>query len=429
MRSYFLAALLAASSQAALAQPVQETDDTPEEIAQDAARDLKDSRFYNKPGATRAEYDADWQECRLIARGSYTPGGNATVYNPSLYNPAISPLAGAVGSGIGGLIGAAIVEGQQRRANRRSCLMIRGWRLVEPSQAEQDRVAAMSDEERDAYFNTVVGAEDVAGEITMLGSFEPVSGTEASMRGAPAGKPSLYLGRKVDLDDPIALAADEGAIMVVFRRNDEGSMGRSGLLELARFDAANGDLHYQPRNWKKIGDFTTYWETVKSKDRKAPYEIQIVRLTAGDYVFASDSVGGTVPMNTFCFGAPTFTVEPGKITYLTDLVPFMSAKQPNGEKITGMGYARDFSVAGEALAQVRPDLAERLVDGEVRNGATYSCSGMTMTRMDYPGIAAVDAIAEAGAPAMDEAVIEDAPAPPANADAGMGDAAAQASEG
>ena len=63
-------------------------DDTPEEIAQDAARDLKDSRFYNKPGATRAQYDADWQECRLIARGSRTPTGTIVVpYNPAIISP------------------------------------------------------------------------------------------------------------------------------------------------------------------------------------------------------------------------------------------------------------------------------------------------------------------------------------------------------
>ena len=58
----------------ALAQPKPENKDTPEEIAKDAARDLKDNRFYNKPGATRAQYDADWQECRLIARGSQQIG-------------------------------------------------------------------------------------------------------------------------------------------------------------------------------------------------------------------------------------------------------------------------------------------------------------------------------------------------------------------
>ncbi len=34
--------------------PPQDPKDSPEEIAKDAARDLKDTRFYNKPGATRA---------------------------------------------------------------------------------------------------------------------------------------------------------------------------------------------------------------------------------------------------------------------------------------------------------------------------------------------------------------------------------------
>ena len=68
----------------------------PEEIAKDAARDLKDNRFYNKPGATRAQYDADWQTCRLIARGSVTPSGSATyVYNPAV----VSPLAAGEISG------------------------------------------------------------------------------------------------------------------------------------------------------------------------------------------------------------------------------------------------------------------------------------------------------------------------------------------
>ena len=142
-------------------KPKPTDDDTPEEVAKDAARDLKDSRFYNKPGATRAQYDADWQECRLIARGSRTPTGTIVVpYNPAI----ISPVAAGVGAGIGGLIGAAIVEGQVRRANRRSCLLVKGWRLVEVDDADQARVAAMTDEERSAYFDTIVGAEDVKGK-------------------------------------------------------------------------------------------------------------------------------------------------------------------------------------------------------------------------------------------------------------------------
>jgi hypothetical protein len=136
-------------------------EDSPEEIAKDAARDLKDSRFYNRPGATRAEYDAAWQECRLIARGSRTPSGTYTyVYNPNV----ISPVAAGIGAGIGGLIGNAIVQGQIRRANRRSCLLVKGWRLVEVEGAEAAKVTAMTDAERDSYFGTIIGAVDLGGK-------------------------------------------------------------------------------------------------------------------------------------------------------------------------------------------------------------------------------------------------------------------------
>jgi hypothetical protein len=168
--SFVLAAAFAAENQtdvkptetktvAETAQTQSKTDeDSPEEIAKDAARDLKDSRFYNKPGATRAEYDAAWQECRLIARGSRTPSGTYTyVYNPNV----ISPLAAGIGAGIGGLIGNAIVQGQIRRANRRSCLLVRGWRLVEVEGTEAAKVAAMTDAERDTYFSTIIGATDL----------------------------------------------------------------------------------------------------------------------------------------------------------------------------------------------------------------------------------------------------------------------------
>jgi hypothetical protein len=144
--------------------------DSPEEIAADSARDLRDSRYYNKPGATRADYDKDWQECRLIARGSVTPNGAPTVI---VYNPAvISPGAAAAGGLLGGLIAGAIQQGEQRRANRRSCLLVRGWRVVEVDEATQARIAAMSDLERSEAFNKAVGDPDPKGWIvTFTNSF------------------------------------------------------------------------------------------------------------------------------------------------------------------------------------------------------------------------------------------------------------------
>lgn len=85
-------------------------------------------------------------------------------YNPTLISPAVAGAAG----GLGALLGAAIKQGEVRRANRRSCLLIRGWRLVEVDDAEQARIAALSDAERDAYFNTIVGAAEVSGKKITL---------------------------------------------------------------------------------------------------------------------------------------------------------------------------------------------------------------------------------------------------------------------
>lgn len=160
--SILLALLLAAADPIAPAVAAKTAaEDTPEAIAADSARDLKDNRYYNKPGATRADYDADWQKCRLIARGSITPGGAPTVI---VYNPAvISPAAAGAGGLLGSLIGGAIQQGEQRRANRRSCLLIKGWRLVEVDPAQATRFAALPDTEREAAFNQALSDPEPKG--------------------------------------------------------------------------------------------------------------------------------------------------------------------------------------------------------------------------------------------------------------------------
>ncbi|WP_052071665.1 hypothetical protein [Sphingopyxis sp. MWB1] len=383
--------LLGCSAAALFVQPLcaqesEKGDDSAEEIAKDAARDLKDSRFYNKPGATRAEYDADWQACRMIARGSKTPAGSVPVYDPNLYNSALSPLAAGAASGIGAAIGKAIVEGQMRRANRRNCLLIKGWRLVELPSEQAAKIAALSDEERDSYFATMVGAQEVEGEITEMTNFTPVSDERLNMDAALTRPPSLYLGKKVDPAVPVRLGDDEGALVLAFRRNDAGSMGRSALIEIRRFDRDKGDLFYQPRDWKKKGDRTTYFVSVASKDKKAPYELQIVKLTPGWYILQTDSIAKVPANTTNCFGAPAFEVKAGKFNYFTDATPFVDVSLSTGKRFSGMGYARHFEAARGALAQFQPDAEANMVEARIENGATYSCAGQVMTRMDFPGV-------------------------------------------
>lgn len=385
-----------------VAQTVPQVEDTPEEIAKDASRDLKDNRFYNKPGATRAEYDKDWQECRLIARGSRTPAGAITYYDPSMFNPAISPMAGAIGGGIGAAIGAAIIEGQQRRANRRSCLLIRGWRMVELPADETARVAAMPDAEKDAYFNRIVGASDVTGEITALTNFERKTVTPVPA----AGPAQLFVGKKIDPKAPITFGDEEAAIVVAFRRSADAG-NQHAMMSFRRFDADKGDLIFQPRDWKKKGDKTVYSTDVVSGDKVALYELQIVKLTPGSYVIDFDGLGKINLGSTNCFGAPTFTLKAGEIAYLADMLP-VNMKGADGKRVIEVGLTRDAAAARAGLAGFQPALAERMSEASIRNRAVYSCFGTSMTRSDFPGIS--DAWAAAPAKPEGEGATASAPA-------------------
>jgi hypothetical protein len=380
-----LLALLAAGAAAPAAAPP--ADDSAEEIAKDAARDLKDSRFYNKPGATRAQYDADWQECRLIARGSRTPTGTVPVfYNPNL----ISPLAAGIGGGIGGAIGAAIAEGVQRRANRRSCLLVKGWRSVEADDATKAKVAAMTDAEREAHFASIVGASEVKGwtetftnELAapkLADGIDPGAKVKAAM--------SVTAGKKVDLAG-VKLEPGQGAILVAFRRPDEHSMGKSAAVSFARYKPEEGDLDYQPRDWKKKGDKTTYAVQARSIDKKAGLELHVIPVTAGRYVMSSAQAGPYNPaaVTTFCLGAPSFQVGEGEVVYFGDLTTYIGVPGAEGRKLIAMPYSHDAEGARALLAVKHPALSGAFRPAAVENGATWSCVGQTMTAYRLAGAA------------------------------------------
>lgn len=357
--------------------------DTPEEIAKDAQRDLKDSRFYNKPGATRAQYDADWQTCRLIARGSRTPSGTV----PFFYNPAvISPLAAGIGGGIGGLIAGAIAQGQQRRDNRRQCLLIKGWRLVEVPKDEQVKVAALNDADRSAYFDRIVGAASVDGIVTERTSFALAPDPALPLDAPVAGPASVWVGKKVDPAAPFVLAPGEAAVVVAYRRPVKAAEGRHGLVQLSRYDVGGRDLVYRPKDWKKLGDKTVYGVDARSQDRKVPYEVQVIRVTPGDYVVSSTMSGMTLSTTSYCFGAPTFHIEPGEVAYLGDFIPFWNVERADGSKVSTLAWTSRLEETRAALGAKQPGMAAAMKPAAYRNKATYACSAIAMDRWDLPGV-------------------------------------------
>ncbi|GAA4019689.1 hypothetical protein GCM10022280_19600 [Sphingomonas swuensis] len=391
-----VAAGMVAFAAPAMAQPKIENNDTPEEIAKDAARDLKDNRFYNKPGATRAQYDADWQECRLIARGSRLANGTIPTYNPAIYNPSISPVAAGAGGLIGGMIAAAIAEGVQRRENRKRCLMIKGWQMVKLSDAQTAKVAAMADGDKETYFNTIVGAASVEGEIEKLDRFSPPEDPALKVAPGVAGTGTLWLNKNPAKAVMPVLEPGQGAIVVAYNRNNPAAKDRFGLVQMFRYDREKGDLAYQPRDWKKKGDKTTYVVPVPAGDRRAVYEFRIIPVTAGDYVIGGTTLGVNMPPQVSnCFGAPMVSVKAGEYAYVGDATPVMGAALADGKKTSVMVFTRNFAQAQAELARLRPELSGKLVEAAVANRATYSCAAVTMDRFDWPGAPEIAALAPA----------------------------------
>lgn len=143
-------------------------DDSVDHARRMAGSDRNKERYFSRPGATEADYQQEWNGCRQIARRLASPNAN----------PALMSMAFAQGGMVGGLLfggmDAAFSQLRARRDIRRRCLVARGWRMVEPDEAGQARIAALSRDDREAYFNRMLGATEVepGARVTDLASLQ-----------------------------------------------------------------------------------------------------------------------------------------------------------------------------------------------------------------------------------------------------------------
>lgn len=394
------AALLMAAAQAPAVSfvstaPTDKAEIEAREIAEDSARDLKDSRFYNRPGATRADYNADWQECRLIARGSQAMGGQTVVvpYNPGI----ISPMAAAGGGLIGGLIANAIQEGELRRSNRRTCLLVKGWNLVEvQDQALRTRVEAMTDAEREGHFERLVGAETLPAGVS-VNSWKnhlaaPLLIGPIAPRTPPKGEAPIPKAVK-----PVDIAADQGGVILGFRRPDSLSQGKSASVLISRYDPEAANVVFPEKRTK--GDRTTYSVLLKSRDKALELEHVAAALTPGTYVIsgATPGIQGGVNVN-YCLGSAMFTVEPGKITYIGDFSPYVLAPVEGGGNVNAMAWRSNPDDARAGAAKLLKAGELPVEPASFTNGASWGCAATVMASYAIPGAPALQGPRRAGPP-------------------------------
>jgi hypothetical protein len=131
-------------------------DDSNDQVRRMQSADRGESRYFNRPAATRAVYDREWTQCRQIARRLAAPAGDGPVID-RIFTP--DPMGG--GLTFGGLLDASFSMRRARHDIRRQCLIARGWRMVEPNEAGRQRIATLPRDERNAYLDRMLGADQI----------------------------------------------------------------------------------------------------------------------------------------------------------------------------------------------------------------------------------------------------------------------------
>lgn len=198
-----------------------------------------------------------------------------------------------------------------------------------------------------------------------------------------------------DLSQPVALAPDQGAILVGIRRTAPGASRRDVRIALARFDAEGRTLLLPDRSELRRRDGPNWFVNLASRGKSLPFDLLLIPVTAGDWVLygAQAEVDGRLSV-AFCFGAPVVRVNPGEVAYFGDLTPFTrnnfwSARnqisEPNIETIA-TAWSSDPEGARARLAERQPGLSPALRPADMRNGATFPCALLFQRHFLIPGI-------------------------------------------
>ncbi len=206
---------------------------------------------------------------------------------------------------------------------------------------------------------------------------------------ASSASAQLNANKRTDISASVKLEPGQGAIIVGYRRPDAMSLGKSGAVSFSRYDLATRDLVFQPKGAKKSGDKTTYSIYVRSGDKTLVLDHAVMIVSAGDYVMTGAIPGGKIIANTFCLGAPTFSVGAGEVVYFGDVTPYTNVRLVTGDKTPAMAYSSYPEDAQKALAK-QPDLLAKFKVAAIRNEATFGCYGQLMTAYHIPAIASLE---------------------------------------
>lgn len=202
----------------------------------------------------------------------------------------------------------------------------------------------------------------------------------ALMALALATPAAAQLTEQVDLKKPERPTPGPGEAMIVLRAHAPSMAGDNRIL-FHRYDAA-GKVLTGPEG-KPVGAKLTYTYSLFS-GKKGEKALRVAIVPAGEYVLAGRTYNANYT-DTFCFGAPRFTLRSGEIIYVGDYEMFGLAKMPDGERRNAMRYSADLDETRADFLVAYPTLAPQLTPWTPVNGATFACEGDEFTAYVVPG--------------------------------------------
>ena len=194
---------------------------------------------------------------------------------------------------------------------------------------------------------------------------------------------SAQLTEQVDLKKPERPVPAAGEAMIVLRAHAPSMAGDNRVL-FYRFDAATGKVVTDAAG-KPTGAKLTYTYSLFG-GKKGEKALRIAIVPAGDYVLAGRTFNVSYT-DSFCFGAPRFTLAAGEILYVGDYEMFALAKMPDGERRNAMRYSVDPDATRSQFAEAYPALATQLRPWTPTNGTTFACDGDEFVSYAVPGAA------------------------------------------
>lgn len=377
MRMLFLSiAIMMAQAGSAHANPADLTRATPGYL------------YFSRPGADLATHNAELTNCMLTWMGASGVDASRSSAHPIVPGLIDGWVADAINDEM-----VAGFERARRAVNIEHCMVVRGWRVIQLSNAEGARLAALTQEQLQAELTPWIGALDPPGTLVRVWRNEAASLDTAIFRSPQAARRELLSARAIGPQLTVVSDAVRAEVVAEYqpwsqRRTETGSAVR----EITLTEASPPPEGFAVLIMRVVGS------------RRSPsYLFSMERSAEGqtgmqDYFHVQlhgarrDSDGriskimsflapagewrlhGARQQIDYCLGAPSFTAGSGDVIFLGEFDFDRTTLAPD---LGPEAAARTMSAGAPMTSLVQP--------ASWTNGATWPCRMELMYSLEFEG--------------------------------------------